>query len=686
MKYFIATYGCQANIADSERIETRLKNRGYKKTLDEKEANILVVNACSVRQSAMDRVYGKINKFSKKGGKIILTGCVLEADKKKLKNKVSEIWNPEEYFDEVPVHNNGITAQIPIMSGCDNFCTYCAVPFTRGREKSRPDKEIISEVRGLVQKRHKEIWLLGQAVNKYKFRKTDFPKLLRKLDKIPGKFWLRFTSPHPHDFSDELIKTLASLKHFPRYINLPLQSGDNEILKKMNRNYTAEEYFLLDSKIKKTMPDIAISTDAIVGFPGETRKQFKNTLDLFKRLKFDMAFLSEYSSRSGTAAAMTMKDDISKKEKGRRKNELNKILIKTASLNNKKFLGKTIEVLTEKTKDGRIFGRSEGNKVVEIKNTAGAKIGEFAKVKIAKTGPWKLEGEIAKPKIICVIGPTASGKSSLAVELACKFNGEVISADSRQIYIGMDIGSGKITKKEMKGIPHHLLDVCVPKKEFNASDFKRLAEKTIKEIVSRGKIPIICGGTGFYIQTLLGPEIPEIVPDKNLRKKLEKKSVAELFEILKKLDPERAEKVDKNNPRRLVRAIEIAEKLGKVPALETNSKKYDILWLGIKKDKKQLEKAVCDRVDAMIKKGLEKEVEKLVKKYGWTKILKNTIGYKEWLDKNPIEKIKTHTLQYAKRQITWFKKFAPETKWLALSEVEGNKNRNEAIKLVEGFL
>lgn len=263
--YHIITYGCQANVADSERIAAKLESLGYRIAKDEKDADLLVLNACSVRQSAMNRLYAKVNKYD--GKKIILAGCLLESDKKKLRDKVSEIWHPDEYFNppsgELPIYFNPGKAYIPIMTGCDNFCSYCAVPYTRGRERSRPSGEIIKEIKNLINKKYKEIWLLGQNVNSY----PKFPDLLRKVNNIPGNFKIYFMSPHPKDFSDDLIKAMKECKKFSRYINLPAQSGNNKILKKMNRPYNVDHYKKLVRKIKKAIPDIKLSTDIIVGFP-----------------------------------------------------------------------------------------------------------------------------------------------------------------------------------------------------------------------------------------------------------------------------------------------------------------------------------------------------------------------------------------------------------------------------------
>lgn len=294
-----------------------------------------------------------------------------------------------------------------------------------------------------------------------------------------------------------------------------------------------------------------------------------------------------------------------------------------------------------------------------------------------------------KPKIITILGKTATGKSDLAVILAKKYGGEVISADSRQVYRGFDLGSGKITKKEMLGISHHLLDITSPKKHFSVSEYKRLADKAIKEIISRGKTPIICGGTGLYIDAVLkNIVVPEVPPNKKLREKLEKKTTAQLFVILKKLDPRRAKEIDSDNPRRLVRAIEIATALGKVPILEAQPPKFDILKIGLDLPDEKLKKKVCTRLLARMKKGMVAEAKNLHNSgLSWKKMeafgmeykylalyLQNKITKEEML-----EGIEKDTWQYSKRQATWFKR-DKEIKWFEPSE------KVKIAKEVEKFL
>jgi tRNA dimethylallyltransferase len=291
-------------------------------------------------------------------------------------------------------------------------------------------------------------------------------------------------------------------------------------------------------------------------------------------------------------------------------------------------------------------------------------------------------------KLIAILGPTASGKSALAVKIAKKFEGEIISVDSRQVYKGMDIGTGKIKKEEMEGIPHYLLDVASPKRKFTVAKFQKLAKKAIEKIFKKGKIPILCGGTGFYLWVLTREVLlPKVKPDWKLRKKLEKKSAKELFEILKKLDPERAKTIEKDNKRRLIRAIEIAKKLGKVPPLKTKPLPYPILFLGIKKSKEELKKLIKRRLLKRLKEGMIEEVKKLRKfgiswkrleefglEYEWiSKYLQGKISYKEM-----VKSLQKDIEKFAKKQMTYFKKYFPKTIWV--------QSLKEAEKLIKDFL
>jgi tRNA-2-methylthio-N6-dimethylallyladenosine synthase len=364
MKYYVLTLGCQMNISDSQRIATKLDEIGYK-SAPEKEADLVVVNACSVRQHAVDRVWGGIKKWQAEGKKILITGCVLPSDKKKFTNRniisfdiknlnsldkiLSNNASPRncysnfgatkdeqaDYFQIKP-DLKGKIAYIPIMTGCDNFCSYCAVPYTRGREVSRPVDDILLEVKNALAEGFKEIWLLGQNVNSYKTahrspstadRKDnkDFIILLKTIDDLPGDFKFNFMSSNPHDMGDELIDCFAELKKWTKELHLAMQSGDDEILRKMNRKYTSGQFLALISKLKSQISDLKLSTDIIVGFPGETKTQFQHTLEVCLKVGFWKAFIGQYSPRPGTVSAK-MPDDVPAEEKKRRFQALDKLI------------------------------------------------------------------------------------------------------------------------------------------------------------------------------------------------------------------------------------------------------------------------------------------------------------------------------------------------------------------------
>ena len=672
------------NRSDSERIASVLNGMGYEETPDLKRADLAIVNMCSVRQSAVDRVYGLSPLFialktKNRAFRAVLTGCILKPERAKLASVFDfvldkedmENWplllkgkepkkNKSDYLKIVPEYTGNIQAFVPISNGCDNFCTYCAVPYTRGRLVSRSHKDILKEVKGLSEKGYKEIWLLGENVNSYKSGSFNFSKLIKEIDKIEGKFWLRFTSPHPKDFSDELIETLSESEKFAPYINLPAQAGDNAILRKMNRPYTREKYIALINKIRRAFNDnIAISTDIIVGFPGETKERFKSTEKLMKEAGFDMAYIAEYSPRPQSFACEKMEDDIPLKEKKRRSKALTEILKKTALKNNKKMLNKETEVLVL-SKEGKYYdGRTFNNKPIRFESKDDL-LGKFVRLKITKVSPWNLEGEMIKPKLLVVLGPTASGKTDLALFLEKKFNGELVSADSRMIYKGMDIGTNK--PEEF----HHMVDITSPDQEFSVALYKKMALEKIGKIIEKGKLPILVGGTGLYIKSIIeNLDFPSVKANKKLRKDLEKKTTEDLFKMYKKLDKKGAQIIDKNNKRRLIRAIEVSLLTNEPFFKERKGEPFfDVLQIGIKVNKKELKERIDKRVDSMFKQGLEKEVRKLSKKYGFKIPPMQTIGYQEWQDcfkgiisKNEVrEKIKANTLKFAKRQMTWFKK------------------------------
>ena len=332
-KYFIVTFGCQANKADSEKISGYYISKGFRQAKKKEDADLIILNTCSVRKSAEDRVVGQVLNLSKlrtknKKLKIILTGCMMRYSKKFLKELLPDVDEFIKLKDLIHnskfiIHNSKVHAWVQIMEGCNNFCTYCVVPYARGREVSRPRDEIIKEVKDLVQNSYKNITLLGQNVNSYEY---NFAKLLICLNRINGLEKISFMTSNPQDLTDEIIQAMK-LPKIDRYLHLAVQSGDDEILRKMNRRYTSKQFLDLVKKIRNEIPEIEIGTDIIVGFPTETQKQFENTVKLCKQAKFCLAFVSKYSPRPGTPA-YKLRDDVQVLEKKRRWKVLNELINK----------------------------------------------------------------------------------------------------------------------------------------------------------------------------------------------------------------------------------------------------------------------------------------------------------------------------------------------------------------------
>ncbi|HUS59995.1 MAG TPA: MiaB/RimO family radical SAM methylthiotransferase [Nevskiaceae bacterium] len=351
MKYFIKTFGCQMNEADSEKMAALFESQGYKMARKIEDADVAVINTCSVRESAENRVFGLIRNLTRQKGKrqkIILTGCMVGSARgerrryslAELKRKlpdVDEFKSIEELIGETQVSSKRkypTRAFVPVMRGCDHFCSYCVVPYGRGKERSRPFDEIVCEIEELAKRGYKEITLLGQNVNSYGKNlkpRWKFSGLLRRLHQIEGIKRISFITSNPWDLTDDIIEAM-SLPKSDRYLHLPVQSGDDEILKEMNRPYTAKGYLDLVKKIRAKIPNIKIGTDLIVGFPGETKKQFENTVKLCQKVGFVKAYIARYSPRPGTAA-FKLKDNVPPEEKKRRwqilENLINHVKVKT---------------------------------------------------------------------------------------------------------------------------------------------------------------------------------------------------------------------------------------------------------------------------------------------------------------------------------------------------------------------
>ena len=439
-KLYIETYGCQMNIADSEVVVSVLQDKGYSVTEDINNADIILINTCSIRENAEQRVWGRLDVFKqikKKNPavKVGIIGCMAERLKEKLleeekivdlvvgpdayrelpslleevdsgQKAVNVILSKEEtYADINPVRldKNRISAFISIMRGCNNMCSYCIVPYVRGAERSRDPKTILNEANDLFQKGYKEITLIGQNVDSYLWKDEEhnksvsFAQLLESVAKISQDLRIRFSTSHPKDMSDEVLYVMAMYNNICNHIHLPAQSGSTRILEKMKRGYTREWYLDRIKAIKRILPDCAITTDLMTGFPGETEEDHQETLRLMKEVNYDLAFMFKYSERPGTYAARHLKDDVKESEKTRRLTEIIDLQNKLSEKSKREDLGKVFEVLVEgiskKSKD-HFFGRNSQNKVVVFPRL-NYKVGDYVEVEIIDCTSATLIGEVA---------------------------------------------------------------------------------------------------------------------------------------------------------------------------------------------------------------------------------------------------------------------------------------------------
>ena len=435
LKYYINTMGCKLNENDSEKISGMLTQMGYIETTKFEDANLVVFNTCCIRENAEEKVFGNLGELKNIKAKnnmiICFAGCmsqephVIEKIKKSysqvdiifgthniykfpemLYNKLDsqrrifDVWNIDgEIFEGLPIKRNGETsASVTIMNGCNNFCAYCIVPYTRGRERSRSPRDILREIEELAKEGYNEIMLLGQNVNSYNGGEGyGFANLLRDIDKIEGINIVRFMSPHPKDFTDNVIDAIAECNSICKVIHLPLQSGSSNVLKLMNRRYTKESYLELVDKIRAKIPNVAFTTDIIVGFPGETEEDFADTLDVVKKVKYEQVFMFIYSVRKGTKAE-TMQNHVPEEVKSERFGRLKALADKLTEEENMKYIGTIQDVLVEgesKNNKDMLSGRTRTNKVVIFEGDKEL-IGKEIKIKITSQHIWFLRGSIVK--------------------------------------------------------------------------------------------------------------------------------------------------------------------------------------------------------------------------------------------------------------------------------------------------
>lgn len=432
-RVYIETYGCQMNEYDSELVKTIMeKDEKYVFVEDESDADIVLLNTCAVRENAYNKIRGRLGTLKKakeenKNLKVGVIGCMAQNLKKELlkgalkadfvagpdsyrelpvladpANKENHAWSLSEYetYEELyPRRKKGINAWLAVMRGCDNFCTFCVVPYTRGRERSRSVDSVVEESRKLSLEGFKQVTLLGQNVNSYQYENSDFAALMSAVSSVEGVERIRFTSPHPKDFPISLLDVIAENPKVCKQIHLPLQAGSSRVLDIMNRTYSREEYLTLVKQIRSRIPEVVLTTDIIVGFPTETATEYEETFNLMKEVEFDSAFIFKYSERKGTIAAKKYPDDVSEEEKTDRIVRLNELQREISLKKNRVHIGEVHRVLieeeTSKRSDSQGQGRNDGNKIV-IFDLKGHKKGDFVGVKITDATANVLKGQMEK--------------------------------------------------------------------------------------------------------------------------------------------------------------------------------------------------------------------------------------------------------------------------------------------------
>lgn len=436
-KFHLITYGCQMNKNDSERIVGLLGGLGFVQTEHESDADVILLNTCSVRQTAEDRIYGKMKDFIKLKDKnpgliVAVTGCMPGRDKNqdfrerlgpvdlyfptpemvKLPRWISELRpdlvNSADLLDDYlkirPSRLPSAQAFVTIQTGCNKFCTYCVVPYARGFERNRPAKDILDEVRDLVEHGVIEITLLGQTVNSYRAPdpevyssnnpyKDHYAALLWEVNQMPGVQRVHWTAPHPNSMTDEVIDALTLSKQV-NYLHLPVQSGSNDVLFRMNRKYTREKFLDVIHKVKTKRPDIALGTDIIVGFPGETEAQFEETVSLYREVDFDISYTAQYSPRSGTLGYKLFTDDVSRDEKKRRWQVLQSLMEEITKRKNQAYVGHTLNILVERVENGLASGTSHELKLTRFPLSDEALLGQIVPVSIKTAQEWQLVGDM----------------------------------------------------------------------------------------------------------------------------------------------------------------------------------------------------------------------------------------------------------------------------------------------------
>lgn len=431
-KLFVETYGCQMNVGDTEIVISILQQEGYRYTERIEEADVILINTCSVRDNAEQRIWGRLADLrryrkAKPSLRVGIIGCMAERLKERLtegRDAVEIVAGPDAYRDlprllreveaggrgvntllseeetyaeiaPVRLDRNGVSGFIAIMRGCNNYCSYCVVPYTRGIERSRDPETILNEARELFANGYKEVTLLGQNVNSYRFGEVDFPELMRRVAGISPLLRVRFATSHPKDISDRLLEVMAAMPNICRAIHLPAQSGSTTMLRRMNRKYTREWYLERVAAIRRYLPDCAITTDLIAGFSGETEEEHRDTLSLMREVGYEFAYMFKYSERPGTFASKHLPDDVPDEVKSARLQEIIGLQNELSLASNRRDVGREFEILVEGTSRKRreqLFGRNSQNKVIVFDASDDVKVGDYLRVRVTDCTPATLLG------------------------------------------------------------------------------------------------------------------------------------------------------------------------------------------------------------------------------------------------------------------------------------------------------
>ena len=628
-RFHIRTYGCQMNEHDSERVAGLLVAEGLEPTDRVDDADVVVLNTCCIRENADNKLYGHLGRLkalkdAKPDLQIAVGGCLAQKDRDLIVERAGHVdvvfgthnlgrapalldaarrdgrpvveiaeehdpstggaWAGGETGAIPARRESRHSAWVTIQIGCDNSCTFCIVPSVRGPEVSRRLGDIVREVEALAGDGVREITLLGQNVNSYgrdlgagQYR-PQFADLLRALDAVPGIDRIRFTSPHPKDLRPETIAAMAECPAVCEHLHLPLQSGSDTVLARMHRGYTAERYLERLGAARAAIPDLAVTTDLIVGFPGETDAEFDETLAVVEAAGYDAAYTFVFSPRSGTVAAGMQESFVADDIVRERMERLKDLVDRHALDHHEARIGRVEDVLVDgpSKKDPAVLaGRTRQNKLVHF--AADVAPGSRHPVRITGAAPHWLRGETgprAHPRAgglslhLALVGPTASGKSELALAVARELGDvEIVSLDSMQVYRGMDVGTAKPSPVELAAVPHHLVDVVEPSEEWSVVRTQAAARAAVADIEDRGRRALLVGGTGLYVQAVI--DTLEF-PGEDLASRAELESwtaepggVAAAYAELAAADPEAAARIDPHNVRRIVRALEVIRLTGR---------------------------------------------------------------------------------------------------------------------------